>query len=127
MVERALGGKLKPGIVKKPEPHILRFEHVPCENISGLDDQLLGEGMILDFDGNQGPQALMQPSSLAIESASVQEQILELSPVATQRPIEIQTGDLPPRCAEDRDSGQALEFQSCLPTRMKCTMLMTHV
>ena len=33
MVEEALGGRLKPRIAKKPEPHMLNFEDVPGESV----------------------------------------------------------------------------------------------
>ena len=33
MVEGALGGRLKPGVAKKPEPHMLNFEDVPGESV----------------------------------------------------------------------------------------------
>ena len=76
MVEGALGGRLKPGIAKKPEPHMLNFEDVPGESVPDLDDQASGDDMILDFDGNKIPYSLMHPSSLGIEDTSVPEQFL---------------------------------------------------
>ena len=53
MVEGGLGGRLTPGIAKKPEPHILNFEDTPGESVPDLDDQVSGDGRILDSDGNQ--------------------------------------------------------------------------
>ena len=100
MVEGALGGRLKPGIAKKPEPHRLNFEDVPGESVPDLDDQASGDDMILDFDGNQVPYSLMQPSSLGIEGTSVPEQCQP-----TSGTVEVQVAEFPPRCTEDRDGG----------------------
>ena len=64
MVEGALGGRLKPGTAKKPEPH---FEDVPGESFPDLYDQVSGDGNILNFDSNQIPYSLMHPSNLGTE------------------------------------------------------------
>ena len=108
VVEGALGGRLKPGIAKKPEPYMLNFEDAPGESVPDLDDQVSGDGMTLDFDGNQIPYSLMHPSSLGIEGTSVPERFLALGPVVSQPTsgtVEVQVAELPPRCTEDRDGG----------------------
>ena len=100
MIEGALGGRLRPGIAKKPEPHMWNFEDVPGESVPDLDDQVSGDGRILDFDGNQIPYSLMHPSSLGTEGTSVPEQFLVLGPVGSQPTsgtVEVQIAEFPPR------------------------------
>ena len=130
MVEGAVGGRLKPGISKKLEPHMVNFEDVPGESVPDLDDQVSGDGMLLDFDGNQIPYSLMHPSSLGIEGTSVPEQFLVLGPVISQPTsgtAKVQVAKFPPRCTEDRDGGdEPASKRGCLLTRLKCTVLMTH-
>ena len=131
MVEGALGGRLKPGIAKKPEPHMLNFEDVTGESVPDLDDQVSGDGMILDFDGNQIPYSLMHPSSLGIEGVSFWFWVLSsLSQPVVLLKFKLQSshrGVLRIETVEMNQRPNALEFQGCLSTRLKCTMLMTHV
>ena len=121
MVEGALGGRLKPGIAKKPEPHMLNFEDVPGESVPDLDDQVSGDGMILDFDGNQIPYSLMHPLSLGIEGTSVPEQCQP-----TSGTVEVQVAELPPRCTEDRDSGNEPASKRARTSRLSVKQVEVH-
>ena len=70
------------------------------KSVPDLDDQVSGDGMILDFDGNQIPYSLMHPSSLGTEDTCVPEQFLALGPVVSQPTsgtVEVQVAELPPR------------------------------
>ena len=129
MVEGALGGRLKPGIAKKPEPHMLNFEDVPGESVPDLDDQVSGDGMILDFDGNQIPYSLMHPSSCGIEGTSVPEQFFALGPVVSQPTsgtVEVQVAELPPRCTEDRDGGDEPASKRARISRLSVNQVEVH-
>ena len=129
MIEGALGGRLRPGIAKKPEPHMWNFEDVPGESVPDLDDQVLGDGMILDFDGNQIAYSLMHPSSLGIEGTSVPEQFLALGPVVSQPTsgtVEVQVAELPPRCTEDRDGGDEPVSKRARISRLSVNQVEVH-
>ena len=121
MVEGALGGRLKPGIAKKPEPHMLNFEDVPGESVPDLDDQASGDDMILDFDGNQIPYSLMHPSSLGIEGTSVPEQCQP-----TSGTVEVQVAESPPRCTEDRDGGDEPASKRARISRLSVNQVEVH-
>ena len=89
MVEGALGGRLKPGIAKKPEPHMLNFEDVHGESVPDLDSQPV---VLWKFKLQSSHRGVLRIETVGMN----------------QRP-------------------NALEFQGCQSTRLKCTMLMTHV
>ena len=129
MIEGALGGRLRPGIAKKPEPHMWNFEDVPGESVPDLDDQVSGDGRILDFDGNQIPYSLMHPSSLGTEGTSVPEQFLVLGPVGSQPTsgtVEVQIAEFPPRCTEEKNGGDEPASKRARISKLSVNQVVVH-